>query len=131
MELIDEVIELSLSKFNPRLTEVCISVIDNLNKKQIKHYKSELGSFGKCFLFMQILHSIEQKHPINLSYYWFKDGVVVDPEILMFVTRGIIRFKWDNECEGCQIEKECPCMGNPNNERYAYIIERINSSLSI
>ena len=124
MDMIDEVIEKSWYKFNPKLTYACIQVIKNL--KEIDIQVSREG-FNKCWLFMQLLHGVHQKTKIGLSYYWFKDGVVVDPETLMLVTHGWIKFKWEPDCIGCQIEKECPCMGNPSNGEYAAVEEKIKS----
>ncbi len=116
-------------ELNPVLTQTCIELITRLNSVKLPHYKSVMGSFGKCFLFMQILHTIQRDMDIGLSYYWFKDGVVVDPELLMLATGGTIRFQWDNECKGCQIEKECPCKGNPHNNEYFEINKKIRATL--
>lgn len=73
-----------------------------------------------------MLFLMNKAMPMNLPYYWFLEGIVVDPESLTTVTGGIIRFKWDNECVGCQIETECPCDGNPNNDIVNYNSSKIN-----
>lgn len=39
-------------------------------------------------------------------------------------------FKWNDDCPGCQIENECPCMGNPHNSSYKLIDERIHGTVS-
>ncbi len=106
MELIDEVIEQSFYKFNPRLTAACLVLIRLINIKPPPD--------RKCWRFMHMLFLANKCMPMNLPYYWYKEGIVVDPDTLMKVTGGIIRFRWDDECKGCQIENECPCEGNPN-----------------
>lgn len=126
MEQIDEIIEQSWYKYNPRLVATCQIVIKEINKHTIKGS----SGFNRCWLFMQLLHGVQQKIKIGLPYYWYRDGVVVDPETLMMLTRGKIIFKWEPDCKGCQIEKECPCMGNPNNNTYASIEERLKVMLA-
>ena len=117
MDIIGEVIEKSWYKFNPRLTHACLQLIQSMNKNPPPD--------NKCWRFMHMLFLANKCMPMNLPYYWYREGVVVDPETVMLTTRGIIKFKWDDECEGCQIEKECPCQGNPNNDAYASIEERL------
>lgn len=124
MELIDEIIENSWYKFNPKLTAACIQLIKTLKETVVP--ENQRG-FNKCWLFMQLLYDLQQKTKMGLSYYWYKDGVVVDPETLMLVTHGWIKFKWEPDCTGCQIETECPCMGNPNNSEYAIIETKLKS----
>lgn len=119
---ISDVIDNSWYKFNPKLTYACIKIIKKL--REINIPESQRG-FNKCWLFMQLLHGVNQKTKMDLSYYWFKDGVVVDPETLMLVTHGRIMFQWEPDCPGCQIERECPCKGNPNNNDYAAIEEKL------
>lgn len=102
-DLIAETIEKSWHKFNPKLTAVCLHLIKLMNK--------EPPPDKKCWRFMQTLFMIQKAHPMNLPYYWYKEGVVVDPASLTQQTGGLIKFKWDEECSGCQIEHECPCQG--------------------
>jgi hypothetical protein len=106
MDYISDTIEASRYKFNPKLTQVCIELIKQLNENPPPD--------KKCWRFMQILFMINKATPMNLPYYWFLDGIVVDPEALTMVTGGIIQFKWDDECPGCQIEDSCSCSGNPH-----------------
>ena len=95
---------------NPRLTRACLKLIE-----QLSHAK-QLPNGKRCWRFQQLLYLIDREYPLGLSYYWYKDGVVVDPETLTKVTGGIIQFIWeDDDCPGCQIERECPCSGNPHN----------------
>lgn len=127
MDLIAETIEKSWYKYDPFLTGVCIQLLKKLEEYQIP--KGEKG-FNKCWLFQQLLFMIskdlEKKgKKLDISHGWFKEGVVVDPETLMIKTRGKIKFKWEDDCPGCQIEKECPCAGNPNNDDYRQVNERI------
>jgi len=124
MELIDEVIEKSWYKFNSKLAYACIQVIQKLN--EISMPETRMGH-NKCWLFMQLIYQINQKTKMGLSYYWFKEGVVVDPETLMLVTHGMIMFQWEPDCLGCQIETDCPCKGNPNNNDFAFIIEKLKA----
>ncbi len=123
MELIDEVIEKSWYKFNMKLTYACIQIIKKLRKINLP--ESQRRGFNRCWLFMQLIYGTNQQTKMGLSYYWFKEGVVVDPETLMLVTHGRILFKWEPDCPGCQIETECPCKGNPNNNEYAAVEEKL------
>ena len=114
-------------KFDPFLTTVCIQLLRKLEEYQIP--KGEKG-FNKCWLFQQLLFLIskdlEKKgKKLGVVYGWFRDGVVVDPEVIMIKTRGKIKFKWEDDCPGCQIENECPCIGNPHNDNYKLIDEYI------
>ena len=117
MDLIYETIEKSWYKFNPRLTEACQILLILM--------KTKPPLDRKCWRFQHMLFLANKCMPMSLPYYWYKEGIVVDPETLMLTTRGIIRFQWDEECKGCQIEEECPCKGNPNNDAYASIEERL------
>ncbi len=119
MDIIGEVIEKSWYKFNPKLTQACLALIKSMNETPPPD--------RKCWRFQQMLFLINKAMPMNLPHYWYKEGVVVDPEMLMLVTGGIIRFKWEDDCLGCQIEKECPCKGNPNNNNYVSIEEKLKS----
>lgn len=123
-DFITDTIEKSWYKFNPKLTLACIQVIKELKDVTIPETYRGLN---KCWIFMQLLHKVNQKTKMGLSYYWFKEGVVVDPETLMLVTHGRIMFQWEPDCPGCQIEKECPCKGNLNNNGYAAIEEKLKS----
>lgn len=105
-DYISDVIEMSRLRFNPRLARVCLELI--------RLYEKDPPPDRKCWMFMQTLFMIQQTRPMNLPFYWFKEGVVVDPESLTQQIGGLVKFKWDNECPGCQIEKECPCEGNPH-----------------
>lgn len=127
MDLISETIEKSWYKYDTFLTKVCIQLLKMLEEYQIP--KGEKG-FNRCWLFQQLLYIIsldlkKKGKKLNISYGWFRDGVVVDPETIMIRTRGKIRFKWEDDCPGCQIEKECPCIGNPHNSDYKLVSERI------
>lgn len=107
-DYISDVIEMSRLRFNPRLARVCLELI--------RLYEKDPPPDRKCWRFMQTLFMINQTSPMDLPFYWFKEGVVVDPESLTQQTGGLIRFRWDSECPGCQIEKECSCKGNPHRE---------------
>lgn len=129
MDIITETIEKSWYKYDPLLTDVCIQLLKKLEEYQIP--KGEKG-FNKCWLFQQLLFmlkkDLEKKgKKLDLSYEWFRDGVVVDPESIMLQTRGIIKFMWEDDCPNCQIEKECPCMDNPWNDYYKLMLERLKS----
>lgn len=104
MDFIGETIEKSWYKFNPRLTAACIAIL----KEYEEHPPEELPpGCNKCWYLMQMLYKLNQTIPMNLPYYWYTWGVVVDPEALTILTGGIIRFKRDSDCEGCQIEDTC------------------------
>ena len=114
--------------YDPFLTDVCIQLL-----KKLDEYKIPIGEkgFNRCWLFQQILFMIKQDlkkkgKKLDISYGWFKEGVVVDPEILMLQTRGKVRFKWEDDCPGCQIEDECPCVGNPHNNNYRLVEEKLD-----
>jgi len=110
-DYISDVIEKSRLRFNPRLTYVCLELI--------RLYDKDPPPDKRCWRFMQTLFMIEKAKPMNLPYYWFCEGVIVDPASLTQQTGGIIRFRWDEQCPGCQIEGECPCEGNPHHEEQA------------
>ena len=107
-DFISDVIERSRLRFNPRLAYVCLELI-RLSEKDPPPDK-------RCWRLMQTLFMIEKARPMNLPYYWYREGVVVDPASLTQQTGGIIMFRWDEQCPGCQIEEECPCEGNPHNK---------------
>lgn len=77
-----------------------------------------------------MLFTIEKAHRMNLPYYWFKEGIVVDPESLTQQTGGVIKFKWDDECSGCQIQRECPCEGNPHRKDYSSRAETLEQHVN-
>jgi hypothetical protein len=108
-DFISDVIERSRLRFNPRLAYVCLELI-RLSEKDPPPDK-------RCWRLMQTLFMIEKARPMNLPYYWYKEGIVVDPASLTQQTGGIVMFRWDEQCPGCQIEEECPCEGNPQNRR--------------
>ena len=127
MDMITETIERSWYKYDPLLTNVCIQLLKKLEEYQIP--KGEKG-FNKCWLFQQLLFFIgkdlEKKgKKLDLSYGWFRDGVVVDPGSIMLQTRGKIKFVWEDDCPNCQIEKECPCMDNPWNDYYKLVEDKL------
>lgn len=127
MDPIEEIIEKSRYKFDPFLTTVCIQLLKKLEEYQIP--KGEKG-FNKCWLFQQLLFFISKDFEkkgkkLDISYGWFRDGVVVDPESIMLQTRGIIKFVWEDDCPNCQIENECPCIGNPHNDNHKLVIDKI------
>ena len=110
------------------LTDVCVQLLKKLEEYQIP--KGEKG-FNKCWLFQQILFMIKKDlekkgKRLDISYGWFRDGVVVDPGLIMLQTRGKVMFKWEDDCPGCQIEDECSCIGNPHNNNYEQIEEKLN-----
>jgi hypothetical protein len=127
MDIIAETIEKSWYKFDPFLTTVCFQVLKKLEEYQIP--KGEKG-FNKCWLFQQLLYMISKDFEkkgkkLYLSYGWFRDGVVVDPESIMLQTRGKIKFVWEDDCPNCQIEEECPCKDNPWNDYYKLVEDKI------
>lgn len=127
MDMTVETIEKSRYKYDPLLTYVCIQILKKLEEYQIP--KGEKG-FNKCWLFQQLLFFIskdlEKKgKKLDISYGWFRDGVVVDPESIMLQTRGEIEFIWEDDCPNCQIENECPCIGNPHNDNHKLVIDKI------
>lgn len=109
-DYISDVIEISRLRLNPQLARVCLELISLFeeNPPQDK----------RCWRFMQALYMIQQVKPMNLPYYWYKEGIFVDPESLTQQTGGLIRVRWDGECPGCQIETECSCEGNPHTETF-------------
>lgn len=85
---------------NKKLTLVCIELL--------RQTEETPPPDRKCWRLMQMLFLIEKASPMGLPYYWYKEGVVVDPVALTELTDGIIQFRRDEECVGCQIELECP-----------------------
>lgn len=128
MDLIIETIEKSWYKYDPLLTAVCIQLLKKLDEYQIP--KENIKGFSRCWLFQQLLFmtrkELEKKGKrLDVPYYWYRDGVVVDPGLIMLQTRGKIKFRWEDDCPGCQIEKECPCIANPHNNNYKLLIEQL------
>lgn len=133
MDLIYDTIEKSWYKFDPIVTYACLKIMENLKYIEIE----PAPGFNKCFIMQQELyrlkeefektgkHQSQQSAVLQIPYYWYMQGVVVDPEYLMLITRGIIRFKWEEDCNGCQIQKECPCKGNPYNNDYELVLEKL------
>ena len=78
----------TIDKFDPFLTTVCVQLLKKLEEYQIP--KGEKG-FNKCWLFQQLLFFIskdlEKKgKKLDLSYGWFRDGLV---------------FAWEDDCPNC------------------------------
>lgn len=134
MDLINETIDKSRYKFDPLLTLVCLELIKKLNefpmtKNHSKMLSSERG-LNRCWFFQQLLFELSQEmkkegKELSVPYYWYINGIVVDPESIMLLTKGIIKFKWEEDCNGCQIEKECPCKGNPYNDNYKSVEDKL------
>lgn len=122
MDLINDTIEKSRYKFDPLFTSVCLYIIKELNKCAPEHKERGLN---KCFMMQQWLYKVGKKSKLDIPSYWYKLGVVVDPEYIILATRGIIRFKWEDDCPGCQIEEECCCKDNPHNNNYKLVEEKL------
>lgn len=131
MDLIYDTIEKSWYKFDPIITYACLKIMDDLKDIDI----IPTPGFNKCFIMQQQLYRLKKefektgKH-LQIPSYWYMRGVVVDPEYLMLTTRGIVRFKWEEDCNGCQIQKECPCKGNPYNNDYELVLEKLKRLMS-
>lgn len=60
------------------------------------------------FLFL-LQKSLIEDHSIDLKlpYYWFMDGVMIEPEFIVRITNGIIGWRCDSSIEHCGREDEC------------------------
>lgn len=67
----------------------------------------------KCFLFRQALFISYQDLKtqwgidIELPHYWYMDGVMIEPELMVRATNGIIGWVCDESIEGCGRADEC------------------------
>ena len=42
-----------------------------------------------------------------LPYYWYVDGVMIEPEFIVRITNGIIGWKCDNSYKSCGMKGKC------------------------
>lgn len=67
---------------------------------------------NSCVEFRHLLFALYkqlQENGINikLPYYWFVDGVMIEPEWIVRATNGIVGFKCDDSWKECGRTKEC------------------------
>lgn len=96
---------------NPLLARVCIDIAQMLDNNPPPHLR-------RCDVLFTTLYLLNRGHPeLKVPSYWFRDGVVADPATLTEQTGGIIQFRRDEQCAGCQIEHECPAVVDTNKEQ--------------
>jgi hypothetical protein len=67
----------------------------------------------RCQEFRQILFLTyknlleESKIDLELPHYWYADGVMIEPELIVRVTNGVIGWVCDDSVEKCLMEEEC------------------------
>ncbi len=71
------------------------------------------SNLSSCQGFRQFLFLLQEnlidEHGIDLRlpYYWYADGVMIEPELIVRVTNGIIGWRCDESVKGCLMEGEC------------------------
>lgn len=67
---------------------------------------------NKCCEFRQLLYILYDNLKtkgvnLYLPYYWFADGVMIQPEFIVRITNGIIGWKCDESRDGCGMKSDC------------------------
>lgn len=67
---------------------------------------------NKCRIFRHLLYVLYEKIgtkgvDLHLPYYWYADGVMIEPEFIVRITNGIIGWKCDESRDGCGMETDC------------------------
>ena len=68
------------------------------------HEMKRDGKFpGSCCEFRQLLFIVSKKstNEYLLPYYWFTDGVMVEPEWIVRLTNGLVQWTCDSSKEEC------------------------------
>ena len=71
------------------------------------------SNLSSCQMFRQFLFLLQRalidEHGIDLRlpHYWYADGVMIEPELIVRVTNGIIGWQCDESVKGCLMEGEC------------------------
>lgn len=67
----------------------------------------------KCMEFRQVLFMSckkildEDGVDLGLPYYWYRDGMMIEPEVIVRATNGIIGHRCDESRKGCGMKGEC------------------------
>jgi hypothetical protein len=70
-------------------------------------------NMNKCRIFRQLLYLVyvdmkaKKEIDIHLPYYWFSDGVMIEPEWIVRITNGIIGWRCDDSRKECNMRDEC------------------------
>jgi len=70
-------------------------------------------NMNNCRVFRQLLYSVyidlkaKKEKDIHLPYYWFSDGVMIEPEWIVRITNGIIGWRCDDSRKECNMSDEC------------------------
>jgi hypothetical protein len=67
---------------------------------------------NNCRMFRHLLYIVYEKLgtkgiDLHLPYYWYMDGVMVEPEFIVRITNGIIGWKCDESRDGCGMKSDC------------------------
>ncbi|KXB06107.1 hypothetical protein AKJ51_04220 [candidate division MSBL1 archaeon SCGC-AAA382A20] len=88
-----------------------VSVIDTVVAKRY-----ELGVSGETDdscrsfrnqLFVICEHIKENGYDVPLPYYWYQDGIMIEPEWIVKLTNGIVGWVCDSSRNGCGITGKC------------------------
>jgi hypothetical protein len=80
---------------------------------EIALWHHELGRDGKasgsCCEFRQLLFFFmkESKDSYPLPYYWFEDGVMIEPEWIVRLTNGLVKWVCDDSKSTCGLYGTC------------------------
>lgn len=61
----------------------------------------------RSFLYMLYKDLQKDGSDLELPYYWFADGVMIEPELIVRATNGIVGFVCDDSIEHCGRAGEC------------------------
>lgn len=62
-----------------------------------------------CRTFRHLIYYIfdEMIDDLPLPHYWYVDGIMIEPEIIVKITNGLIGFEGDESCGSCGRGYEC------------------------
>jgi len=78
------------------------------------HEKHRDGKFpGSCCEFRQLLFILvkKTKEEYPLPYYWYTDGVMIEPEWIVRLTNGLIKWTCDSSKRECGLWGQCRFSG--------------------
>jgi len=67
---------------------------------------------NNCCVFRSLLYILYENLKtkeinLHLPYYWYADGVMIQPEFIVRITNGIIGWKCDESRDRCNMKDEC------------------------
>lgn len=68
----------------------------------LKEQGRELTCLQYRIMMFSAMKDLEGKGiKVKIPYYWFTDGVMIQPEWIVNITNGIVGFSGDESCKGC------------------------------